>query len=168
MSYAYPHSGTIVPRSFSHRNHFAEPPNPQGRLTRTLLVTTQRWLAKLPTNVRSSMSCLRCRGRRERRDFWRDAWWKFRRGANVANALILMWAFILWWGERTVFEDTVSSCLWETWEKWVRVLATFYMLQTIMTVLVLTRRVSITAPKCNPTPCRLHCRSTIGRSPHIS
>ncbi|OXV06920.1 hypothetical protein Egran_05313 [Elaphomyces granulatus] len=118
MSYAYPHGGTAAPQSFSHRKHFVEPPNSPERLTRKLLVTTRRWLAELHTNIRSSMSCLRCRGRRERRDLWREAWWSFRRGANFANAIILMWAFVLWWGERTVFESAVSTCLWETWEKW--------------------------------------------------
>jgi hypothetical protein len=167
MSYAYPHGGTAVPRSFSHRKHFVEPPNSPVRLTRKLLVTTRRWLAELHTNIRSSMPCLRCRGRRERKDLWREAWWLFRRGANFANAIILMWAFVLWWGERTVFESAVSTCLWETWEKWVRVLATFINILQ-MSVSVLIRHSSITAPKCNPTPCRLRCRSTIGRSSHLS
>ncbi|KAL5357353.1 hypothetical protein BJX96DRAFT_11213 [Aspergillus floccosus] len=37
---------------------------------------------------------------------------------NVKNALILLWCFTLWWGERTVFRDTLASCAWDNWEKW--------------------------------------------------
>ncbi|XHG03475.1 hypothetical protein AWENTII_006778 [Aspergillus wentii] len=37
---------------------------------------------------------------------------------TVANGLILLWVFTLWWGERTVFQDSFETCLWESWEKW--------------------------------------------------
>lgn len=38
---------------------------------------------------------------------------------SVKNALILLWCFTLWWGERTVFRDTLATCAWNNWEKWV-------------------------------------------------
>lgn len=42
-----------------------------------------------------------------------------RRLFTVANAVILVWLFALWRGERTVFQEAIDRCLWESWEKWV-------------------------------------------------
>lgn len=38
---------------------------------------------------------------------------------TIPNALIVLWICTLWWGERTVFRDSVESCVWSDWEKWV-------------------------------------------------
>ncbi|MCJ1478919.1 hypothetical protein MMC13_007603 [Lambiella insularis] len=32
--------------------------------------------------------------------------------------LILLWVLLLWWGERQVFRNSISSCQWESWEAW--------------------------------------------------
>ena len=38
---------------------------------------------------------------------------------TVTNGLIIIWIWTLWWGERTVFRDSVDACAWNAWEKWV-------------------------------------------------
>jgi hypothetical protein len=38
---------------------------------------------------------------------------------SVTNALLLLWIGTLWWGERTVFRDSVKACSWDKWESWV-------------------------------------------------
>ncbi|KAJ5781225.1 hypothetical protein N7457_006385 [Penicillium paradoxum] len=37
---------------------------------------------------------------------------------TIPNAIILLWMFSFRWGERTVFEDSINKCLWDTWEQW--------------------------------------------------
>lgn len=38
---------------------------------------------------------------------------------SLKSALILLWVFTLWWGERTIFRESLSNCVWQGWEKWV-------------------------------------------------
>ncbi|KAL4804396.1 hypothetical protein BDV18DRAFT_143098 [Aspergillus unguis] len=37
---------------------------------------------------------------------------------TITNGLIFLWICTLWWGERTVFRDSVDSCAWDAWESW--------------------------------------------------
>ncbi|KAL4781344.1 cell division control protein/putative DNA repair exonuclease [Aspergillus varians] len=37
---------------------------------------------------------------------------------TITNGLIVLWICTLWWGERTIFRDSVESCAWGGWEKW--------------------------------------------------
>ncbi|KAL4938225.1 hypothetical protein BDV06DRAFT_201387 [Aspergillus oleicola] len=37
---------------------------------------------------------------------------------TVMNGLIVLWICTLWWGERSVFRDSVESCAWGAWEQW--------------------------------------------------
>ena len=37
----------------------------------------------------------------------------------VKLALVLLWAYVLWSGEKGGFRSKISSCRWEKWEKWV-------------------------------------------------
>lgn len=46
-------------------------------------------------------------------------WRSLRRIFTIANGLIALWVFTLWWGERTVFRESVESCVWGNWEHWV-------------------------------------------------
>lgn len=45
-------------------------------------------------------------------------WRTVRRIFTVSNGLVLLWVLTLWWGERTVFWDSVDNCVWQSWEKW--------------------------------------------------
>lgn len=38
---------------------------------------------------------------------------------SLPTALVLLWAFVLIWGERVVFERRVNQCQWRQWETWV-------------------------------------------------
>ncbi|CAG8183859.1 unnamed protein product [Penicillium olsonii] len=40
---------------------------------------------------------------------------------TIPNAIILLWMFSIRWGERTVFEDHINRCLWDSWEDWVSI-----------------------------------------------
>ncbi|KAL2807744.1 hypothetical protein BJX63DRAFT_411370 [Aspergillus granulosus] len=51
----------------------------------------------------------------------RAARWLF----TITNGLILLWIWTLWWGERGVFQESLESCAWGSWEKWVRYLGLF-------------------------------------------
>lgn len=46
-------------------------------------------------------------------------WLTIKRVITIANALILFWVWTLWWGERTVFQESLEGCRWGEWEKWV-------------------------------------------------
>ncbi|KAJ5193411.1 hypothetical protein N7449_009553 [Penicillium cf. viridicatum] len=37
---------------------------------------------------------------------------------TIPNAIILLWMFSIRWGERTVFQDSINKCLWDSWEEW--------------------------------------------------
>lgn len=45
--------------------------------------------------------------------------WSFKRLFTLVNALVLLWWFVLYWGERGVFNGAVGSCAWDQWENWV-------------------------------------------------
>ncbi|KAL4928995.1 putative manganese ion homeostasis (Fr) [Aspergillus undulatus] len=37
---------------------------------------------------------------------------------TITNGLIVLWICTLWWGERSVFRDSIESCTWGAWEQW--------------------------------------------------
>ncbi|KAL1969228.1 hypothetical protein VTN77DRAFT_482 [Rasamsonia byssochlamydoides] len=115
MSYAYPHgspAAAMPPRS-SYRNHFVEPPSLLARVQDALPTELQDWIA----DIRSRLG-YGGRRRADRRGFWQELRSMVRRAVCVANLLILIWIFTLRWGERTIFQESVSRCAWETWERW--------------------------------------------------
>lgn len=122
MSYAYTRgsgSGAFPPpRSSSLRNHFVEPPSLLVWVRDSLPPQVQLWIAELWTRAVSSISAAQ-RRTRQRGGYKREAWRAVKRVFSIANALILLWLFTLWWGERTVFRDSVESCTWDGWERWV-------------------------------------------------
>lgn len=40
---------------------------------------------------------------------------------TMANVLVVLWLWMLWWGERRVFEDSLEGCAWGEWETWVSI-----------------------------------------------
>lgn len=45
--------------------------------------------------------------------------WTLRSFLNIPLALILIWLFVLRWGEQTVFKHMIGDCAWDRWENWV-------------------------------------------------
>lgn len=56
---------------------------------------------------------------RRRGGYTHEAWRIAKQAINLRNGLILLWAFTLLWGERTIFRESLESCAWGGWEKWV-------------------------------------------------
>ncbi|MCJ1384864.1 hypothetical protein MMC17_007982 [Xylographa soralifera] len=42
----------------------------------------------------------------------------FLRLSRAKLGLVLIWVLVLWWGERRVFENSIKSCQWDSWEAW--------------------------------------------------
>ncbi|EXJ57083.1 hypothetical protein A1O7_07427 [Cladophialophora yegresii CBS 114405] len=37
---------------------------------------------------------------------------------SIPTALLVFWIFLLLWGERRIFDQSVRQCLWQQWESW--------------------------------------------------
>lgn len=108
MSYAYPNA----PFRPARRNPTSSPSNILVQIQNALPPWAQQWIAELRARPRegrrTSPSELKAMGRLA-----------IRRMVTIANALILFWVWTLWWGERTVFQESLKGCGWGKWEKWV-------------------------------------------------
>ncbi|KAJ5157720.1 uncharacterized protein N7482_008820 [Penicillium canariense] len=110
MSYAYPRSaGASFLPSFSAVPG-SKAPGLIGQTLERLPATAQQWFAEGAAGFRGSS-----RGRSDSHGIMALV---LRRLLTVANAIIFMWMFTLWWGERTVFQEAIDRCVWESWEKW--------------------------------------------------
>ncbi|GLI78282.1 hypothetical protein PoHVEF18_006591 [Penicillium ochrochloron] len=108
MSYAYPRSaGASSLPSFNSVSGQASGVVRQA--LEGLPAAAKQWFAEGAT------SFSRTRGRNNARGM---AALVFRRLFTVANAVVLMWLFTIWYGERTVFQEAIDRCVWESWEKW--------------------------------------------------
>ncbi len=38
---------------------------------------------------------------------------------SLRLVVMLVWVYVLWWGEESVFNSHVQACGWEGWENWV-------------------------------------------------
>lgn len=109
MSYAYPRSaGASSLPSFNSVTGRAS--GVVRQVLEGLPATAKEWFAEGAAGFR------RTRGRSDARGM---AAMVLRRLFTVANAVVVMWLFTLWWGERTVFQEAFDRCVWESWEKWV-------------------------------------------------
>jgi hypothetical protein len=112
--------------SYSHgarstRNHFVEPPSFLDRI-RPVAPRPVRAIAtvvrgRAAAAVRALLGAYERESRRSSRRSLIIV--LVRLIFSVPNALLLLWIGTLWWGERTVFRDSVKACSWETWESWV-------------------------------------------------
>jgi len=39
---------------------------------------------------------------------------------RIHTLLILFWIWLVYWGERTSFNQSIEKCHWKYWEQWVR------------------------------------------------
>jgi hypothetical protein len=118
MSYSYPRSDSANGYRLSRPDRFAESTNLHERLTQALPLWARRWVTELrERRIPAALSGARndYNGAGLQKICWRIV----RRVFSVANALILLWIFTLWWGERTVFRESLDKCDWNKWEKWV-------------------------------------------------
>lgn len=117
MSYAYSHGNPANSSRSSNRNHFVEPPSLMERLSEASPPWIRQWTAELRAGRISSLLPVR------RIQSWSDLqaalWTALKSIFTIANGLIVLWLFTLWWGERTVFQESVETCVWGNWEKWV-------------------------------------------------
>lgn len=152
MSYAY----SNAPFRPARRNSTSSPSKILVQIQNALPPWAQQWIAELRAGPRAgrrtSPSELKAMGRLT-----------IRRVVTIANALILFWVWTLWWGERTVFQESLEGCGWGEWEKWVS--------RPCLSIWVRGWKLIIfamTAIACYPSSCRLRRRSTISRPPYVS
>ncbi|KAJ5124954.1 uncharacterized protein N7515_008779 [Penicillium bovifimosum] len=110
MTFAYPrNSGASTLPSFSQY----QPSRPRNLFTRawdTIPSAAKQWLP-----VRSiSRGVARAKAEGIKITAMKLA----KRTFTIPNAIILLWMFSIRWGERTVFEDSINKCLWDSWEEW--------------------------------------------------
>lgn len=94
----------------SSRNQFEQPASLMQRLLDA--IPSHAFDSALPHHSRSYQ-------RHDRHGNTRGPWGL----TNIAKApvaLIVLWVIILWWGERSVFRDSIAACDWDKWERWVR------------------------------------------------
>ncbi len=105
-------------RSRSTRDQFIEPPSIAERfftaLPGNLAVLVQKILGCARYTIVNSATFRVPRT-------WQEARQRFHpRGLlNLPNAFIFIWIIVLLWGERWVFEESISACQWASWERWV-------------------------------------------------
>jgi ethanolamine phosphate phosphodiesterase len=102
----------------STRNHFVDPPS-----------LTDRFFAALPDGLAALLQGILVRVRHAIANSdmlriprnWQEAQYRFSPRAllNLPNAFVLIWIFVLLWGERWVFDWSINGCQWEKWERWV-------------------------------------------------
>ena len=151
MSYAYSHGNRTTPARSSYRDHFVEPPSILERLWEA----SPTWIRQSTADLRVGRisSLLPIRSIRSVSELQKMVWRMLRRIFTIANGLIVLWLFTLWWGERTIFQESVESCAWGNWEHWVSLLQN--------SILVTWFRICIDyswflAPRCYATSCSLH------------
>ncbi|KAJ5114382.1 hypothetical protein NUU61_000141 [Penicillium alfredii] len=111
MSYAYPRTTgasslpSFTPRKTSKVSNFV------NDAWDSLPAGTKQWISQASTAYRPGRSL---RTSDLKTLAFRAAKWLF----TVTNAVILLWVYTLWWGERTVFDEHLRACAWENWETW--------------------------------------------------
>lgn len=110
MSYAYPRS-TGASSLPSYKSASSQSPNFFNQAL-DRIPGAKQW-------VENGVAAMGSQRPRDRSDAQSSATRIFKRLFTVANAVILVWVFTLWWGERTVFQEHIDACVWDNWEHWV-------------------------------------------------
>lgn len=145
------YSTTYSPRS--SRDHFIEPPAIIERffaaLPLSLAVLLQKILGGAKYTIRNSDIFRIPRT-------WQEAKQRFSpRGLfNLPNAFIVIWIIVLLWGERWVFEGSISACQWTNWERWVS-------LKSCARSYIVTNMKSFPATDSDSSSLDISCRSAI-------
>jgi hypothetical protein len=117
MSYAYSGSSSGASSKSPYYNPYDESDSIVSRAGFAVYSYTRDLLAERIEDVKSRFGY----GRRPRKlkPFWQEVKSSLRAAFCMANLLVVVWVFTLWWGERTVFQDKISECYWDSWENWV-------------------------------------------------
>jgi hypothetical protein len=152
MAYPYQRSAGASPLPSFNQNYTASSPSISSRVWQFVPPIAKQWL--------SEGSLSRGIGRHRGSEGIKiTAVRALKSILSIPTAVILLWIYSIWWGERRVFEDHINQCLWDTWEEWVSAVAIAYTLHG-------TDR-CILAPRCNTAPYCLHLGPPARRSPHL-
>ncbi|KAJ5698713.1 hypothetical protein N7462_000718 [Penicillium macrosclerotiorum] len=111
MSYAYSHNAGASSLPSFKTNSAARSRGLLNQGLEKLPATAKQWIAEGAASFRAGPS--------KGSNFVRGLATSFvKRYFTVANAVVWLWFFTLWWGERTVFKEAINKCVWESWEKW--------------------------------------------------
>lgn len=112
---AYHNSGY---QRHSTRDHFIDPPSILDRffaaLPRGLAVLLQSILVRTNHTIAESTTLRIPRTGQEARHRF-----NLRALLNLPNTFVLLWIFVLLWGERWVYAWSINACQWGKWERWV-------------------------------------------------
>jgi hypothetical protein len=104
---------------YSSRNHFVAPPTVPERifaLVPSPLASLLRWIFLRVEHEVTNNEALRIpKTLREARRHKLNPFHLL----NIPNAFILLWIFVLLWGERWEFGWSIDACRWSNWERWV-------------------------------------------------
>jgi hypothetical protein len=134
-------------RTKSTRNHFHEPPTFTQRIFDSIASSSAVRQWRTPSEPSSGSVSKSKKG-------------LLRRWLSLVKVIILTWIFTLYWGERTLFSNSINACDWRHWESWVWNALAIMLYQT-------SANQSI-APRCATTSCRIRCRPPIGRPSYLS
>lgn len=117
MSYAYSGRSSGASSRPPYYSSYDESDSIVGRASSTVYSYARDSIVERIEDVKSRFGY----GRRPRKmkSFWQEIRSCIRAAFSIANLLVIMWIFTLWWGERTIFQDKISQCFWESWENWV-------------------------------------------------
>lgn len=122
MSYAYP-SVTPYPPSRRDPAPISTSTSESPNLLIQLRDALPPWIRQVVAKMRSRpLSTLLQTGRGNTRSYEFKSTGRILVGrlVTLANLLILLWFWVLWWGERSVFRDSLEGCAWGNWEAWVK------------------------------------------------
>lgn len=123
MSYAYPSVPPYLPSRRDTTPISTSTSDSSGLLIQ-LRDSLPPWIRQTIAEMRSRpLSSLLQTGRGDARSYGFKITGRIllRRLFTFSNLLVLLWFWLLWWGERRVFRDSLEGCTWGDWEAWVRI-----------------------------------------------
>jgi hypothetical protein len=121
MSYhaSSPYSSKSKPASYTY-NRFREPDKDFGEeiMSRVqYVIDAAKRVGDVVASIMSEDYLRRKRGTPYSEEVKRKGWW--RQAVTVVLALQCLWAYTLYWGERSVYSRAIWDCDWRWWEQWV-------------------------------------------------
>ncbi|KAJ5118041.1 hypothetical protein N7526_011064 [Penicillium atrosanguineum] len=109
MSYAYSRSAGA-----SSLPSFNSIPSSEGLVNQAcnrVIPAAKQWIEEGVDTIRSSRPRTRDEAKNQAKMVLKSLF-------SIPSAVVLLWVFTLWWGERTVFQESIDACAWEAWETW--------------------------------------------------